>query len=85
MTRYVGAIDQGTTSSRFIVFDRAGGIVASCQREHAQIYPRPGQVEHDPVEIWRNVQAVMREALDAGGLAPPTSSRSASPTSARPR
>ena len=70
MTRYVGAIDQGTTSSRFIVFDRAGRIVACRQREHAQIYPRPGQVEHDPAEIWRNVQAVMREALEAAGLAP---------------
>ena len=70
MTRYVGAIDQGTTSSRFIVFDRSGNIVASRQHEHAQIYPRPGQVEHDPAEIWRNVQAVMREALDGGGLAP---------------
>jgi glycerol kinase len=70
MTRYVGAIDQGTTSSRFIVFDRAGHIIACRQREHAQIYPRPGHVEHDPAEIWQNVQAVMREALDAAGLTP---------------
>ncbi|MCJ2034255.1 glycerol kinase GlpK [Methylobacterium sp. J-068] len=70
MTRYVGAIDQGTTSSRFIVFDRDGRIVASRQREHAQIYPAPGLVEHDPAEIWANVRAVMREALDAAGLGP---------------
>ena len=53
MTRYVGAIDQGTTSSRFIVFDRAGNTVASAQREHRQIYPQPGWVEHDPIEIAR--------------------------------
>ena len=48
MTRYVGAIDQGTTSSRFIVFDRAGRTVAMAQREHRQIFPQPGWVEHDP-------------------------------------
>ena len=54
--RYIGAIDQGTTSTRFIVFDRAGGIVASAQKEHQQIYPQPGWVEHDPLEIWRNTR-----------------------------
>ncbi len=70
MSRYVGAIDQGTTSSRFIVFDRAGAVVATAQREHAQIFPRPGQVEHDPAEIWQSVQAVMRDALDDAGLRP---------------
>ncbi|WP_019904164.1 glycerol kinase GlpK [Methylobacterium sp. 77] len=70
MTRYVGAIDQGTTSTRFIVFDRGGAIIASAQREHEQIYPRPGQVEHDPVEIWRNTGIVMREALEMAGLLP---------------
>ncbi|WP_336487520.1 glycerol kinase GlpK [Methylobacterium nigriterrae] len=70
MSQYVGAIDQGTTSSRFIVFDRAGRIIACRQREHAQIYPRPGHVEHDPLEIWENTQGVMREALDAAGLSP---------------
>ena len=64
------AIDQGTTSSRFIVFDREGRIIAQKQREHAQIYPRPGQVEHDPLEIWRNTQAVMTEALEEAGLTP---------------
>ena len=68
MPDYVGAIDQGTTSTRFILFDRGGAIAAQAQREHAQIYPKPGLVEHDPGEIWRNTLAVAREALDAGGL-----------------
>jgi glycerol kinase len=68
MTRYVGAIDQGTTSTRFIVFDRAGRIVASAQREHQQIYPRPGWVEHDPVEIWRNTEQVIADAMRTGDL-----------------
>jgi glycerol kinase len=70
MAQYVGAIDQGTTSSRFIVFDRAGSIVSAGQREHEQIYPKPGHVEHDPLEIWRNTQAVILEALDKKGLKP---------------
>ena len=68
--RYIGALDQGTTSTRFAVFDRAGAIVASAQREHRQIYPRPGWVEHDPAEIWETAQAVIVEALADGGLAP---------------
>src|SRR5690606_5601544 len=68
MSRYVGAIDQGTTSSRFIVFDRQGAIVSVAQREHAQIYPHPGWVEHDAAEIWRNTEAVIGEALALGGL-----------------
>ncbi|HEX8665701.1 MAG TPA: glycerol kinase GlpK [Beijerinckiaceae bacterium] len=70
MPAYVGAIDQGTTSSRFIVFDRDGAMVSVAQREHAQIYPAPGHVEHDPEEIWRSTQAVVRDALSAKGLAP---------------
>src|SRR5919112_872484 len=56
MPDHVGAIDQGTTSTRFIVFDRQGGIAAMAQREHRQIYPAPGLVEHDPLEIWRNTR-----------------------------
>jgi glycerol kinase len=68
MTRYVGAIDQGTTSTRFIVFDRAGATVAMAQREHQQIYPRPGWVEHDAVEILGNTRAVIAEALRGAGL-----------------
>lgn len=70
MAQYVGAIDQGTTSSRFIVFDKAGSIVSVGQKEHEQIYPRPGYVEHDPLEIWRNTQAVIHEALAKKGLKP---------------
>jgi glycerol kinase len=70
VTRYVGAIDQGTTSSRFIVFDGGGAIVAVAQREHAQIYPQPGWVEHDAAEIWRNTEAVIGEALAKGGVHP---------------
>ena len=57
MATYVGAIDQGTTSTRFIVFDRSGAIVSVAQKEHEQIYPKPGYVEHDPLEIWRNTQS----------------------------
>src|SRR5579864_75433 len=68
MTRYIGAIDQGTTSSRFIVFDRSGRIVASAQKEHAQIYPKPGWVEHDPEEIWQRTQQVIDEAMVQGAL-----------------
>ncbi len=68
MSRYIGAIDQGTTSSRFIVFDKAGTIVSVAQKEHAQIYPQPGWVEHDPAEIWRNTQEVIGGALAREGL-----------------
>ena len=68
MTRYIGAIDQGTTSSRFIVFDRAGSIVTSAQREHRQILPQPGWVEHDPDEILFNTRAVVEEALRGASL-----------------
>src|ERR1700742_2595526 len=70
MTRYVAAIDQGTTSSRCILFDRDGTIVASDQKEHRQIFPRPGWVEHDAEEIWDNVQAVTRGAMAKLGLFP---------------
>ena len=70
MSRYVGSIDQGTTSSRFIVFDRKGDIIAVDQKEHRQIYPRPGWVEHDADEIWRNTQEVIAGALAKKGLAP---------------
>ncbi|GIE94039.1 glycerol kinase GlpK [Paractinoplanes rishiriensis] len=60
---YVAAIDQGTTSSRCIVFDASGSIVAVAQREHRQIFPRPGWVEHDAEEIWEAVRAVVAEAV----------------------
>jgi glycerol kinase len=68
MTRYVGAIDQGTTSSRFMVFDRAGAIIAMAQREHRQIFPEPGWVEHDPNEILATVRAVIEEAMRGASL-----------------
>ncbi|HEX7117131.1 MAG TPA: glycerol kinase GlpK [Steroidobacter sp.] len=63
MRHFIGALDQGTTSTRFIVFDASGSIVSLAQKEHAQIYPQPGWVEHSPVEIVRNTQAVIVEAL----------------------
>ncbi|MDR3495455.1 MAG: glycerol kinase GlpK [Ancalomicrobiaceae bacterium] len=70
MRDYVGALDQGTTSTRFIVFDRSGRSVSVAQKEHEQIFPRPGWVEHDPAEIWRHVAEVMKEAMEAKGLGP---------------
>ncbi len=68
MTRYIGAIDQGTTSTRFIVFDRTGETVGMAQREHRQIYPQPGWVEHDALEILHNTRAVIAETLRGAGL-----------------
>ncbi|HLY99024.1 MAG TPA: glycerol kinase GlpK [Candidatus Angelobacter sp.] len=68
MPDLIASIDQGTTSTRFMVFDRAGKTVACVQKEHAQFYPQPGWVEHDAGEIWRNTQQVMAEAMRQGGL-----------------
>ena len=68
MKNYIGAIDQGTTSTRFMVFDRSGRIVAVAQKEHQQIYPKPGWVEHDPLEILRRTDEVITEALTQRGL-----------------
>src|SRR3954470_4469870 len=70
MADYVGAIDQGTTSSRFIVFDRDGRIVAADQREHEQITPRAGWVEHDAREVWRRTREVIGGALAESALGP---------------
>ena len=70
MAQYIGAIDQGTTSSRFIVFDRSGKIVSCRQEEHQQIYPKPGWVEHDPEEIWQRTASVITTAMQAAGLRP---------------
>jgi glycerol kinase len=69
MANYIGAIDQGTTSTRFIVFDKSGRIVSVAQKEHEQIYPRPGWVEHDANEIWRRTREVIALALDQRALA----------------
>ncbi|KAA3648828.1 MAG: glycerol kinase [Chloroflexi bacterium] len=68
MPDFVGAIDQGTTSTRFMIFDHDGAIVTSAQKEHEQIYPQPGWVEHDPIEIWQRTQEVIHEALDTANL-----------------
>jgi len=65
---FVGAIDQGTTSTRFMIFDRAGNEVARHQLEHQQILPRAGWVEHDPVEIWERTRTVIASALHAARL-----------------
>jgi glycerol kinase len=70
MPHYLAALDQGTTSTRFIIFDHSGRIVCYDQKEHAQIYPRPGWVEHDPMEIWARAQEVMRGALAKGNINP---------------
>ena len=67
MQKYVAAIDQGTTSTRCILFDHDGNIVAVDQKEHRQIYPKPGWVEHDALEIWERTQHVIRGALDKSG------------------
>ena len=66
--KYVGALDQGTTSTRFIVFDQEGSLVSSHQLEHQQIYPQPGWVEHDPWEIWDNSSECISKALKAANL-----------------
>jgi glycerol kinase len=67
---YTSAIDQGTTGTRFMVFDRTGRVMASYYKEHRQIYPQPGWVEHDPLEIWEATAEVCRKALDASGIRP---------------
>ena len=67
---YIGALDQGTTSTRFMIFDQRGRSVAMAQREHEQIYPHPGWVEHDPLEIWRRTLEVIDEAAEQRGLRP---------------
>jgi glycerol kinase len=68
VAEFVGAVDQGTTSTRFMIFDHDGHEVARHQLEHEQILPRPGWVEHDPVEIWERTRTVIAAALQAAGL-----------------
>lgn len=65
---FVAAIDQGTTSSRCMVFDHAGTVISSAQKEHRQIFPKPGWVEHDASEIWDRTTEVIQDALASGGL-----------------
>jgi len=69
MAEFVGAVDQGTTSTRFMIFDHSGGVVGRHQLEHEQILPRAGWVEHNPVEIWERASAVVQSALNSSGLA----------------
>jgi glycerol kinase len=69
MPETIGALDLGTTSNRFILFDHQGQMVAMDQKEHEQIFPRPGWVEHNPMEIWKNALAVMRNARKKSGAA----------------
>lgn len=68
MANYVLAIDQGTTSSRAIIFDKSGSIVSTGQLEHEQIFPKPGWVEHNPEEIWNNTREVIGQALSKANL-----------------
>ncbi|MBK9943369.1 MAG: glycerol kinase GlpK [Kouleothrix sp.] len=70
MAKYAAAVDQGTTSTRFMVFDHEGRVVCYDQKEHEQIYPKPGWVEHDPMEIWERTQSVIRGALAKGNIDP---------------
>jgi glycerol kinase len=65
---YAGAIDQGTTSTRFMIFDHGGHVVSIAQKEHEQIYPKPGWVEHDPAEVWARTEEVVGEALKSAGI-----------------
>ncbi|MEN8243158.1 MAG: FGGY family carbohydrate kinase, partial [Chloroflexota bacterium] len=68
MSEFIGAIDQGTTSTRFIIFTRQGTMLASYQLEHEQIYPKPGWVEHDPLEIWQRTQQVIKKGLNFASI-----------------
>jgi len=70
MAEYAAAIDQGTTSTRFMIFDHAGQVMAIDQKEHQQIYSKPGWVEHNPLEIWERTQEVIAGALKKGGVDP---------------
>jgi len=66
--KYIAAIDQGTTSTRFMIFDHRGQVVGVAQQEHRQIFPQPGWVEHDAMEIWQATQTVMQQALSKTGI-----------------
>ena len=83
MKKYIIALDQGTTSSRAMVFDHEGTIVASAQKELTQFYPRPGYVEQDPLEIYASQSGVLAEVMAKGDLSRKKSPESASPISER--
>ena len=69
MAEYVGALDQGTTSTRFMIFDHGGQVIGVDQKEHEQIFPKPGWVEHDANEIWERSQEVIAGALEKSNVA----------------
>ena len=68
MPDYIAAIDQGTTSTRCMLFTHDGKIASAAQKEHTQIFPQPGWVEHDPLEIWDCTHSVVRQALDSKSI-----------------
>ncbi|MDX1613151.1 MAG: glycerol kinase GlpK, partial [Candidatus Promineifilaceae bacterium] len=70
MAKYVAAVDQGTTSTRCMLFNHSGGVVSIDQKEHEQIYPKPGWVEHDPMEVWARTQDVIKGAVEKAGAQP---------------
>ncbi|HHH40755.1 MAG TPA: glycerol kinase [Chloroflexi bacterium] len=70
MAKYAAAVDQGTTSTRCMIFNRSGEVISIAQKEHEQIYPKPGWVEHDPMEIWERTQEVVKEAVAKAGAEP---------------
>src|SRR5262245_12460768 len=70
MAKYVAAVDQGTTSTRCMIFNHSGEPVVVSQLEHEQIYPQPGWVEHDPIEIWERTQDVIKGAIERAGTTP---------------
>ncbi|HIE22560.1 MAG TPA: glycerol kinase, partial [Acidimicrobiia bacterium] len=70
MAELIGALDQGTTSTRFMIFDGAGRVIAQDQREHDQLFPQPGWVEHDPAQIWTRTVEVIEAAMAKAGVGP---------------
>ena len=70
MQKYIAALDQGTTSSRCIIFDKKQNVVGVSQKEYTQLYPQPGWVEHDPMEIWNTEKRALMEAVDAAHIDP---------------
>jgi glycerol kinase len=70
MAKFAAAVDQGTTSTRCMIFEKGGGVVSIHQMEHEQIYPQPGFVEHDPMEIWARTQDVIKAAVEKAGAKP---------------
>jgi len=70
MAKFAAAVDQGTTSTRCMIFEKGGGVVSIHQMEHEQIYPKPGWVEHDAMEIWARTQDVVKAAVEKAGAGP---------------